>query len=71
MRKEIEGEWLLALAGALSVVFGLFLIAAPGAGALGMLMVIAAYAFVAGIVLILLGFKLRALGTRGLRHAAA
>ena len=71
LRKEIEGEWMLALAGLISVVFGIFLISAPGAGALGLLMVIAAYAFVAGIVLILLGFKLRALGNRGLRHAAA
>jgi len=71
LRKEIEGEWLLALAGLLSVIFGVFLVAAPGAGALGLLMVIAAYAFVAGFVLILLGLKLRALGNRGLRHATA
>jgi len=68
LRKEIEGEWLLALAGLLSVIFGVFLVAAPGAGALGLLMVIAGYAFVAGIVLILLGFRLRALGSHGLRH---
>jgi len=71
LRKEVEGEWRLALAGLLSVIFGIFLVAAPGAGALGLLMVIAAYAFVVGIVLILLGFRLRALGNRGLRHAAA
>jgi uncharacterized membrane protein HdeD (DUF308 family) len=71
LRKEIEGEWLLGLAGLLSVVFGIFLIAAPGAGALGLLMVIAAYAFVAGIVLISLGFKLRSWGSRRLRHATA
>ena len=71
LRKEIEGEWLLALAGVLSVIFGIFLVAAPGAGALGLLMVIAAYALVAGFVLILLGLKLRALGNRGLRHATA
>jgi len=71
LRKEIEGEWRLALAGLLSVIFGIFLAAAPGAGALGLLMVIAAYAFVVGIVLILLGFKLRSLGNRGLRHATA
>jgi len=69
LRKEIEGEWLLALAGLLSVIFGFFVVAAPGAGALGMVMVIAAYALVAGIVLIILGFKLRSFGSR-LRQAA-
>ena len=71
LRNEIEGESLLAFAGLLSVIFGIYLVAAPGAGALGLLMVIAFYAFVAGIVLILLGLKLRALGNRGLRHATA
>jgi uncharacterized membrane protein HdeD (DUF308 family) len=68
LRKEIEGEWRLGLAGLLSVIFGIFLVAAPGAGALGMLMVIACYALVAGIVLIVFGFSLRAWGNR---HAIA
>ena len=71
LREEIRGEWRLDLAGWLSVVFGIFLIAAPGTGALGMLMVIAAYAFLLGIVLMLLAFRLRALDDRGLRHATA
>jgi len=69
LRKEIEGEWLLAFAGLLSVIFGIFLVAAPGAGALALLMVIATYALVAGIVLILLAFKLRAFVNQRLRHA--
>jgi len=64
LRKEIEGEWRLALAGLLAVMFGIFFVVAPGAGALGLLMVIAVYAFGTGVVLILLGFKLRALGKR-------
>jgi uncharacterized membrane protein HdeD (DUF308 family) len=34
LRREIRGEWLLALTGVLSVVFGLLLIIFPGRGPL-------------------------------------
>jgi uncharacterized membrane protein HdeD (DUF308 family) len=37
LRKEIENEWLLGLSGGLSVVLGILLMAAPGAGALAVL----------------------------------
>jgi hypothetical protein len=70
LRAEIEGEWLLGLAGAISVLFGIFLIASPGAGALGLILVIASYAFVAGIVLVGLGMKLRSF-RRSVRAAVA
>ena len=71
LRKEIEGEWLLGLAGLLAVLFGIMLVVSPGAGALGLVLVIAAYAFVAGVVLISLGFKLRSWGSRHPRIATA
>jgi uncharacterized membrane protein HdeD (DUF308 family) len=71
LRKEIEGELWMAFGGVLSVVFGIILIAAPGAGALAMLTVIAAYAFVVGLSLILLAFKLRSFGKRLTQPAAA
>jgi uncharacterized membrane protein HdeD (DUF308 family) len=44
-RKEIPGEWLLALAGLASLAFGfLLLLLQPGAGALVLIWWIAAYA---------------------------
>ena len=59
LRKVIENEWWLVLSGALSVVFGIVLFAAPGAGALALVWVIGAYAVLFGIVLLALGFRLR------------
>ncbi len=59
IRKEIHNEWLLGLAGALSIVFGVLMIASPGAGALAMIWVIGAYAVFAGALLIAAGLRLR------------
>ena len=59
LRKEIEGEFWLALAGLASVAFGVLLMARPGAGALTVLWLIASYAIAFGVILILLAFKAR------------
>lgn len=59
LRKQIEGEWLLGIAGGLSILFGALLLANPGAGALAVLWIIGAYAIAFGIVNIVLGFKLK------------
>ena len=59
LRKEIDHEWMLVASGIISVLFGLILIVQPGAGALGVLWVIAVYAVLHGIMLIALAFKLR------------
>jgi len=65
LRKEIEGEWLLILAGLASVVFGVVLIARPGVGALAVLWIIAAYAIVFGVLMVMLAFKARGFGRQG------
>jgi uncharacterized membrane protein HdeD (DUF308 family) len=59
LRKAIEGEWLLALSGLLSIVFGGMLVANPGAGALAVVWIIGAYAIAFGVLLIALGFRVR------------
>jgi uncharacterized membrane protein HdeD (DUF308 family) len=69
LRKEIEGEWMLIVAGIASVLFGLALVARPGAGALGMLWLIASFAIIFGLILIMLAFKVRSISGK-LRTAA-
>lgn len=59
LRKEIEGEWLLGLAGLLSVAFGIAMLVWPGAGALAVVWLIGWYAILLGIVWIALSFRLK------------
>jgi len=59
LRKEIDNEWLLILAGALSVIFGIIVLIAPGAGALGLVWAIGAYSIAFGILLVGLSLRLR------------
>ena len=63
LRKEIDGEWYLILGGALSVLFGVGVMMAPGAGALALLWVIGIYAVILGVTLIGLAFRLKKLAT--------
>jgi uncharacterized membrane protein HdeD (DUF308 family) len=58
LRREIEGEWLLIVSGLLSVVFGLLVMAHPGAGALALVWIIGAYAVAFGALLIVLSLRL-------------
>lgn len=59
LRKVIEHEWLLILAGLVSVVFGLFVFLFPGAGALALVWLISAHAIAIGILLLALAFRAR------------
>ena len=59
LRQVIAGELMLILMGALSVLFGIFIIVFPSAGALAIVIWIGAYALLFGIMLIVLAFRLR------------
>ena len=63
LRNEITGEFWLILGGILSVVLGLYLMANPAVGALAVLWMLAFYALVAGILMIIVAFRLK--GFRG------
>jgi uncharacterized membrane protein HdeD (DUF308 family) len=59
LRKVVIGEWFLGLGGIISVLFGLFLFVSPGTGAVTLVWILGAYAIFFGILLLLLGFKLK------------
>jgi uncharacterized membrane protein HdeD (DUF308 family) len=59
LRRHVAGEWLLALSGVASVVFGVLVTLAPITGALVLALWFGAYVFVSGLLLIGLGFRLR------------
>jgi uncharacterized membrane protein HdeD (DUF308 family) len=59
LRRAITNEWSMIAAGVLSVLLGVVLVAAPGAGALGLVLVIGAYAVLFGAMWLVLAFRLR------------
>ena len=67
LRKEIDNEWLLLMHGVLAVLFGVLVLARPGAGALALIWLIASFALASGIVLVVFAFALK----KRAGHAAA
>jgi uncharacterized membrane protein HdeD (DUF308 family) len=59
LRREITGEWLLAASGLLSVLFGGVLLLFPATGALALTWMIGWWAIVVGLLLVVLGVRLR------------
>lgn len=75
LRHEIRGEWMMALIAILSMAFGFLPVAFPAPGALSVILIIGAFAFATGALMIALAFKLRSLRHPGeevppVRHAA-
>lgn len=75
LRREIAGEGWFIAAGAISLLFGVLLIARPGAGALAILWTIATFAIIFGVMLVVLAIRSRGFaaqlrnGGRPMRHA--
>jgi uncharacterized membrane protein HdeD (DUF308 family) len=58
-RRAIAHPWAVGISGLLSALVGLFIIVFPGAGALSLIWVIAVYAILYGILMIVAAFQLR------------
>lgn len=61
LRRQIPDAWLYVLSGVVAVVFGVYLVAAPTDGALALLFLIGFYALFAGVMYLVIGFRLRGL----------
>ena len=59
LRKLITNEWVYILMGVVSLIFGFLILFAPVAGALAIVIWIGAYAFIFGILMLALAFRLR------------
>ena len=64
LRQQIQGEWLLALSGILSIAFGILLFISPLVGAIAIAIWIGAYADVFGALLVGLSLRLRSWASR-------
>jgi uncharacterized membrane protein HdeD (DUF308 family) len=62
LRRAIENEWILAVGGALSVIFGAMLFAWPAAGILSVTWLIGTFAILFGLLACATAFRLRAIG---------
>ena len=64
LRRQLKGEWALGLTGVLSILIGLLLLSNPGAGALAVVWLIGIYAVLFGVLLVILGFKVKGAGVQ-------
>lgn len=62
LRKQITGEWLWVLSGITTVLFGVLLVIWPRVGALVVIWLVGAFAFISGGMLLGLAFRLRSWG---------
>jgi uncharacterized membrane protein HdeD (DUF308 family) len=63
LRREMAGEWLLGLSGILSIILGAILILRPQFGEVTTTYVLGTYGLIFGVVLVVLGLRLRRLNS--------
>lgn len=61
-KKTLKSWWMWLAGGVVSVLFGIYVLVLPGAGILSLLGLLAAFAFLAGVLLLAAGFQLRGFG---------
>jgi uncharacterized membrane protein HdeD (DUF308 family) len=66
LHKRLRNAWMLVLTGVLSLLFGIFVLIFPGAGALALVWLIGVYALFTGALLFVLGVTARAWHRDGL-----
>jgi uncharacterized membrane protein HdeD (DUF308 family) len=59
LRRELRGEWMLALAGVLSIAFGVAMLLQPLTGAITLLWLFVGYSIAWGLLLVVLGVSAR------------
>lgn len=59
LRKHIRHEWLLVLAGIVSLAFGVLVLVYPGFGAFALVWIVSFYALLSGVLLLSLAIRLR------------
>jgi uncharacterized membrane protein HdeD (DUF308 family) len=59
LRKMIHGEWMLITAGVLALALGIYILMRPSAGAALLVTWVGLYALLAGIVTLVLAFRIR------------
>ena len=59
LRTHVPGEWLYLVFGIVSIVFGAFVLFAPGTGLVYIVLMISIYGFVMGITMLALAFQAR------------
>jgi uncharacterized membrane protein HdeD (DUF308 family) len=61
LREVLDDEWILALSGAMSILFGVLMFLRPAAGALAIVLLIGAYMLALGVFAVALSLRLRRL----------
>lgn len=64
LRRVLRNEWFLAVSGVVTLVLGILLVLQPAEGAVALVVAIATFSIAWGIVLVVLGLRLRALRDR-------